>query len=121
QRAILATTAASAMILPDPNDQGSIERAFALLERPSFASKVTRALGTPVSKMLALLPAYWSAGVGAATQTAVSKGLEFATRTLKDEPNASASHFTHKLFSGLSGAVGGAFGLPALALELPLS
>ena len=109
------------MFLPDANDQRSLERAFALLERPSFASKVTRALGAPVSKAMALLPAYWAAGVGAATQTAVAKGLEFATRTLKDDPNASASQFAHKLLSGLSGAAGGAFGLPALAVELPLS
>jgi hypothetical protein len=109
------------LTLPNPSDQSSLERAFALLERPSFAAKVTRALGMPVSKMLALLPPYWSAGISAATQTAVGKGMEFATRTLRDDPNASASHFTHKLFSGVSGAVGGAFGLPALAVELPLS
>jgi EcsC protein family len=109
------------MTLPDPDAQTALERAFALLEEPSFATKVTRVLGMPVSKMLSLLPAYWSAGVSAATQTAVGKGMEFATRTMKDDPNAAASYLTHKLFSGLSGAVGGAFGLPALAIELPLS
>ncbi len=107
--------------LSDPTAQRDLERAFALLEEPSFAAKTTRALGTPVNKAMALMPADWSDRVLSVTKSAVTKVLDFAAGSLKDEPKAASSHLAHKLFSGVSGAVGGAFGLPALTLELPLS
>ncbi|MGI8601926.1 MAG: EcsC family protein [Verrucomicrobiales bacterium] len=107
--------------LDDAADQADLERAFCLLEKSSFADKTTRALGTPVSKALALLPADWSGRVNRATEVALEKALTFVVRTLKDEPHAAASRAAHKLLSGLTGALGGAFGLPALAIELPLS
>ena len=104
-----------------PQHQKELADAVALLEKPNFAGKVTRALGTPVNKALALLPADWSERVAAATQAAVTKALDFAVFTLKDDPHAGASRVAHKLLSGVSGAVGGAFGLASLAIELPLS
>lgn len=109
------------MLLPDPEDQRRLETAFALLEEPSFAAKATKALGEPVHQAMTLLPEGWTDKITVATQTAVTKALDFAAFTMKDAPKASASRMAHKLFSGVSGAVGGAFGLPALAVELPLS
>lgn len=109
------------MTLPDAEDQHALEHAFRLLEEPSFAAKTTRALGAPVSKALTLMPPEWSERVQTATQLAVNKALDFAAGTMRDAPHASASKLAHKLISGVSGAVGGAFGLPALAVELPLS
>ncbi len=109
------------MILPDSEAQHDLRLAFQLLEEPSFAAKTTRALGAPVTKALALMPPEWSERIHTATQAAVTKALDFASGTMKDQPHASASKLAHKLISGVSGAVGGAFGLPALAVELPLS
>jgi hypothetical protein len=109
------------MTLPDIEDQRTLERAFALLEEPSFAAKATRVLGEPVAQAMTLLPAGWANKVTVTTEIALGKALDAAVLTLRATPHAAASHFTHKLFSGLSGAAGGAFGLPALALELPLS
>lgn len=109
------------MTLPDADDQLALERAFALLEEPSFAAKATRALGAPVAQAMTLLPAGWSDKVITTTEAALGKALDAAVLTMRHGPRASASQFAHKLFSGLSGAAGGAFGLPALALELPLS
>jgi hypothetical protein len=37
------------------------------------------------------------------------------------DSESDASTITHKILSGVSGALGGAFGLPALAVELPIS
>jgi hypothetical protein len=109
------------MILPDPDDQSALERAFALLEEPSFAAKATRALGEPVAQAMTLLPAGWSEKVVVTTEAALGKALDAAVLTMRAGPRASASQFAHKVFSGLSGAAGGAFGLPALAVELPIS
>jgi EcsC protein family len=107
--------------LPESRDQEDLKSAFLLIESPSFASKATRALGTPVTKALALLPADWTDRINKATEAALDKALDFVVRTLKDNRSPNASMAAHKLLSGLSGAVGGAFGLPALAVELPLS
>jgi len=109
------------MTLPHPEDQRALQQAFTLLEEPSFAAKATRALGEPVAHAMTLLPAGWSERVVIATEAALSKSLDAAVLTLRHRPTSSASQFAHKLFSGLSGAAGGAFGLPALAIELPLS
>jgi hypothetical protein len=109
------------MTLPDADDQLALERAFALLEEPSFAAKATRALGAPVAQAMTLLPAGWSDKVITTTEAALGKALDAAVLTMRHGPRASASQFAHKLVSGLSGAAGGAFGLPALALELPFS
>jgi hypothetical protein len=109
------------MILREADDQRTLERAFALLEEPSFAAKATGVLGEPVAQAMTLLPPGWAEKVTMATETALSRALDAAVLTLRQDTPSSASHFTHKLFSGLSGAAGGAFGLPALALELPLS
>jgi hypothetical protein len=108
-------------VLPDLRDQSDLERAFSLIESPSFASKTTRALGTPFTKALAMLPDDWTARINKATEAALDKALDFVLRTLKDNYRPNASLAAHKLLSGLSGAVGGAFGLAALAVELPLS
>jgi len=109
------------MTLPDADDQRALERAFALLEEPSFAAKATRALGEPVAQAMTLLPAGWTDKVTAATEAALGKALDAAVLTMRTSSKASASQFAHKVFSGLSGAAGGAFGLPALAIELPIS
>lgn len=109
------------MTLPDTDDQRALERAFALLEEPSFAAKATRALGEPVAQAMTLLPAGWTEKVTTATEAALGKALDAAVLTMRSGTKASASQFAHKVFSGLSGAAGGAFGLPALAIELPIS
>lgn len=109
------------MPLPDPDDQRALERAFALLEEPSFAAKATRALGKPLAHAMAMLPDGWSEKVTATTEIALSKALDAAVFTMRADPREASSHLAHKFLSGLSGAAGGAFGLPALAIELPLS
>jgi hypothetical protein len=117
----MAETVLPVSVLRETHDQADLQRAYSLIESPSFASKATRALGAPISKALALLPADWSLRVTRATEAALEKALEFALKTMRDNPGGAASKAAHKLISGVSGAVGGAFGLPALAVELPLS
>jgi hypothetical protein len=106
----------------NPQDLEDLRRAVVILENPGFAIRISNAIGTPIEKTFDLLPQTWSASVHEATQKAIGKALEAAIATL-DSNNAwgESSNATHKILSGVSGAVGGFFGAPALALELPIT
>jgi len=55
------------------------------------------------------------------TRTALTKALDFALFTMEEETSRPSSDRIHKIMVATAGAGGGAFGLPALALELPVS
>jgi hypothetical protein len=101
------------------SDLTELKRGKQLLENPGLAAKITSALGTPIEKGLALLPGAWTQAVHKASEAALMKALAVAVKSLGDE--ASSSDRMHKIAAATSGAVGGAFGLLALAVELPVS
>jgi len=102
-------------------DQEALEHAYSLLENPSFAAKVTNLIGTPVEKALAVLPDNWSDKLMTSTKGALSRALDVAVATLNYQHAGEASNTAHKVFTSISGALGGAFGLGGLAVELPIS
>ena len=95
-----------------------------LLETPGIAVKASNLLGRPIEAGIGLLPAGWRGKVADATRDALMVALNGALRTM-DRRNGSAAAPAasgwHKLAATLSGAAGGAFGLPALLIELPVS
>jgi hypothetical protein len=95
--------------------------ARALLEHPGLAIKISSVVGAPLEKGLALLPASWNSAVADLTRKSIEAALETALRTLKLDRRAPPAIGWHRLAVGTTGAAGGAFGLPALALELPVS
>jgi len=103
------------------NELEDLKYAKELLENPGLAARITDALGTAIDKGFELLPAKWSEMVQQTTKESLRKALEFAVITMDDRPRASSWSFLHKMLAATSGAVGGAFGLPALAAELPVS
>lgn len=102
-------------------DLNDLKKAKALLEHPSLAAKITNFLGTPIQKGFSLLPENWNLKVGELTRTALSKAVQAAVLTMKDSPGEEASNIWHKLAVATTGGIGGLFGLPALAIELPIS
>ncbi len=94
--------------------------AKALLEHPGLAVKVSSLIGTPIEKGFELLPAGWRDKVGAATRDALQVALQGALLTMNARADQAHPRW-HKFASMLSGATGGAFGLPALVVELPVS
>jgi len=102
-------------------DRRDLQRAKFLLENPSLASKITGALGMPIEKGFEMLPANWNAKIQEGTKRALMEALDIALLTMENDPNAPASTRLHKLFGMASGAFGGAFGLPTLVVELPIS
>ncbi|MBN2430707.1 MAG: EcsC family protein [Acidobacteria bacterium] len=101
-------------------DLADLQYAKRLLENPGLVAKLSNVLGTPVEKGFEMLPEKWSEVVQDVTHKSLQKALEFAVLTL-GRRRRRARTFTHKVAVATSGGVGGAFGLPALAIELPVS
>ncbi len=101
-------------------DLDELKAAKQLLENPGVAAKITNVLGTPIEKGFELLPENWRDNVNIATKDALMFSLKSALSTMKDK-NPESYPIWHKIAATISGGVGGAFGLPALAIELPIS
>ncbi|NOQ63424.1 MAG: EcsC family protein [Methyloprofundus sp.] len=103
------------------HDLAILHHAADVLENPSFSSRVTKTVGGAVEKTIALLPAQVSLSLNDITRTALEKSLEGAVFTLNSRKSSIPYNKTHKFFAVLSGALGGAFGLAAITVELPVS
>jgi hypothetical protein len=101
--------------------QQELRSAMLLLENPGIAVKITNLIGLPIEKGIALLPENWNKKIGAVTKTALMKAANAAIFTLKKAPGKESSDRWHKLGVALTGGIGGFVGLPALAVELPVS
>jgi hypothetical protein len=110
------------------DDLASLRRAKHELESPALAMKLASIVGAPLEKLIARMPAIASDKVNDATQVALRKCLQIALRTLgrrmggaplgvSDKP----SNLLHKFAVATTGAAGGAFGLFALPVELPVT
>jgi EcsC family protein len=105
----------------EANDFDALKDAIQILENPGLAVQIANAIGKPIEYGLSQLPDNVSRHIGEATSAALRTSLRVAVSTMNSERGIRPSNNIHKAFSTLSGAVGGAFGLPALALELPVS
>jgi hypothetical protein len=103
------------------DDLSDLKRAKQLLENPGVAAKITNLIGTPIEKGFELLPDNWNKNIGEVTKVALTKAADTATFTMKNTPGNESSNITHKFLVAASGGIGGFFGLPALAIELPIS
>ena len=101
-------------------DREALAAAVRRLESPSLAGRLAAIAGKPVALVQRALPAAASTAVARLAKQALERALEVALFSLRDHRIAGG----RKLHSGLavtSGAIGGAFGLAALAVELPVS
>lgn len=95
--------------------------AKALLEYPGLAARVSNFVGTPIEKAIKKLPGPMTAAVNDIARKSIEKALDIALFTMDRDGRVSPSNRWHKLVVAATGAGGGAFGLPALAIELPVS
>ncbi|MHB8971291.1 MAG: EcsC family protein [Pirellulaceae bacterium] len=105
----------------EASDLAALRDAVNNLENPGLAVQITNIIGKPFDIAMRRLPAGVSRRIGEATHTALRTALHVAMSTMSSESAARPSNTMHKILATLSGAVGGAFGLPALAIELPVS
>lgn len=102
------------------HDRADLERAVLLLERPGLVARLSNLLGEPIEKLVDALPARTSERLHEAVRVALHRLLDVAVRTLDEEPRPPA-RLRHKVATGVSGAIGGFFGGPTLAVELPIT
>jgi hypothetical protein len=98
-----------------------LKLAKSLLESAPLAIRLANTLGSPLEKGFALLPRGWNNVVNKATHAALSKALSVAVSTLGRYKGRPPRRFFHKILAGTSGGIGGAIGLAALPIELPVS
>ena len=103
------------------SDQRDLKKAKRLLENPGIAAKITNLIGMPIEKGFKLLPENWSSKIWGITQSALTKATHTAVFTMKNSPGQNSSNIWHKSAAAETGGVGGFFGLPAMALELPIT
>jgi hypothetical protein len=110
------------------DDLAALRRAKHELESPALTMKLASIVGSPMEKLISRMPSIASDKVNDATQLALRKCLQIALRTLgrpmggaplgvSDRP----SNLLHKFAVATTGAAGGAFGLFALPVELPVT
>lgn len=102
-------------------DLQDLAHAKRLLENPGLAAKISATVGSPVERGMKLLPAKWQEAVHSATETALLKALDVAVSTLGTRRRLRSSDRLHRLAAAASGAAGGAFGIAAIGVELPVS
>lgn len=109
-------------------DQHFLMRAAQYLENPSFLTRIANMVGQPLELLVNAAPA----GVQRVVENALTKAMDLAIRTVPASAGAEGnvhqaeassywSGLWHKAATGASGFAGGLFGLPGLAVELPLS
>lgn len=106
----------------EPEDIAHLRLARKLLESEGLAVKLQNIAGKPIVEGIRWLPEKWNEKINAAVEVALRKSLDTAIQSLDAKATAQKrSDGLHKAMAMASGAVGGAFGLPALLIELPVS
>ncbi|MBT0652452.1 EcsC family protein [Geomobilimonas luticola] len=98
-----------------------LQTAKSILENPGLVAKVSNFVGSPIEAGLKKLPGSWNATINTAARKSIEKALDIALVTMDHDDREPPSNWWHKIAAGATGATGGLFGLPALAIELPIS
>ena len=102
-------------------DLVDLRHARNLLENPGLAAKLSSYIGSPIERGVKMLPARWEKSINGVTEAALMKALDVAVKSLGEKERTPSRNRLHQGMAALSGAIGGAFGIAALAVELPFS
>jgi EcsC protein family len=117
------------MVLSDA-DSAALAAAVRRLERPGFAGRLALLAGQPAALVARALPGPAAAVVARVAERALERALEVALFSLRDGRFAGGrlgagwpggARVLHSALASASGAIGGAFGVAALGIELPVS
>jgi hypothetical protein len=104
-----------------PEELAELRWAQRHLEHPSFAARLSNAIGTPIETGLQLLPRSWFERLRSGTEAAIRQTLDLAIATMEPVPAGLAHDRLHQVLVTVNGALAGFFGPLTLLLELPLT
>ncbi len=104
----------------DKKDLSDLALAVRLLENPGFVSRLCAHIGAPIEIALDCLPTRLKNGLGAAVNHSLSKAMNLAVGSM-GEGSSVPSRWMQKALATAAGAASGAFGGPALLVELPFT
>lgn len=101
-------------------DRSALDNALAVLERPTLAARLGNIVGKPVEFFGRMLPDSMVRMAQKAAEAALMASLKLV---LSDRVprGGDKTGVWHKVLAATSGAMGGTFGMPGLAVELPIS
>ena len=102
-------------------DLKRLEEAVKLLENPSWFAKITNMIGTPIDWAMRKLPKDAGSMITKATEKAITKALVVAVSTMDRKYRGKPFKWSHRFAVVTAGGAAGFFGLPGLAIELPIS
>ncbi|HZC58328.1 MAG TPA: EcsC family protein [Xanthobacteraceae bacterium] len=104
-----------------PSEQQALRRAILDLENQNFASQLADYAGRPIDRVMRMMPRAASSRIHKAVQSAILNCLNVAITSIEPQSKRPPARHTSSLLAGLSGGVGGFFGLAALPIELPVT
>jgi len=104
-----------------PDDLEDLKRAYALLESPNLAVRLGDVVGSPMQRVAQNLPVSWRRSIDHASHSILERLLQTAIGSLDPTYFAPPTRARQRFLCSVSGGVGGAFGLPGVLLELPVT
>lgn len=104
-----------------PVDLAALQEAKRKLEYPSLATRIANTVGAPIESGLRMLPPGFHRRTSKAVEHALLTALEMSVRTMGRKPATRSRDRLHKALVVGTGTAGGAIGLAAMTVELPLS
>ena len=104
-----------------PQHRQQLHAAVEQLEEFSFAARLADYCGQPINAVLKYLPGVVNRQLRDAVQTAIFKCLTIALESIGKPRHPLSSEWGSKLVSGVTGGIGGFFGMVALPIELPVT
>jgi EcsC protein family len=105
----------------DPSDLKMLAEAVARLEQQSFAISIANVVGMPIEALMRRMPPGTQSAVASAVNKALEQCLRVALKASHPDSSTTLHNRRHKLMTATTGAAGGFFGLPGLAIELPVT
>jgi len=115
-----------------PSERQFLKEAAEFLEHPGAFIRTANLLGQPIEMVQKRLPDKVRHAIEAATHGALKRALKVALLTIPDEirsgkpllpagQKGESSNRWHEFGAAITGSLGGFFGLPSLAVELPIT
>jgi hypothetical protein len=101
-------------------DRAALTAAIKQLEEPGFAGRMSTLAGRPAELVARALPGQAASIVAKAAEAALTRALDIALFSLRGQ-RFIGGRVVRSALASASGAVGGALGLTALPVELPVS